>query len=163
MELGQIRDTQTRSIFVDILLKMIYEYRVSRRGKMEHLLVVEEARNIAPARREEDPPSVGERMISELRKFGEAMVFVAQFPTQVASEVIKNSGVRIIHRVSWAEDLKLIGEALNLSKEQLAHVSNLGVGEAVVSLTRLQNPILVQVEAGSVLAGERSDLSLVES
>ncbi len=128
VELGQIRDIQTRSVFVDILLKMIYEYRVSRQGKMEHLLVVEEARNIAPVRREEDPPSVGERMISELRKFGEAMVFVAQFPTQVASEVIKNSGVRIIHRVSWAEDLKLIGEALNLNKEQLAHVSSLGVG-----------------------------------
>jgi hypothetical protein len=161
VELGHIRDIQTRTVFVDILLKMVYEYRVSRRGKMEHLLVVEEARNVAPARREEDPPSVGERMISELRKFGEAIVFVAQFPTQVASEVIKNSGVRIIHRVSWAEDLKLIGEALNLNREQLAHVSNLGVGEAVVSLTRLQNPILIQVDAGSILALERRDLSLV--
>jgi hypothetical protein len=163
VELGHIRDTQTRSVFVDILLKIVYEYRMSRKGKMEHLLVIEEARNIAPARREEDPPTVGERMVSELRKFGEAMVFVAQFPTQVASEVIKNSGVRIIHRVSWAEDLKLIGEALNLSKEQLAHVSNLGVGGAVVSLTRLQQPILVQVDAGPVLAAsERSSLSLAE-
>jgi hypothetical protein len=162
IELGQIRDIQTRSVFVDILLKIIYEYRVSKRGKMEHLIVVEEARNIAPARREEDPPSVGERMISELRKFGEAIVFVAQFPTQVAAEVIKNSGVRIIHRVAWAEDLRLIGQALNLSKEQLAHVSTLGVGEAVVSLSRIQNPILVQVEAGSVLGLERRDLSLVE-
>ena len=162
VELGHIRDIQTRTVFVDILLKMVYEYRVSRRAKLEHLLVVEEARNIAPARREEDPPSVGERMISELRKFGEAIVFVAQFPTQVASEIIKNSGVRIIHRISWAEDLHLIGDALNLNKEQLGHVANLGVGEAVVSLTRLQQPILVQVEAGSVLGVERRDLSLVE-
>ena len=64
--------------------------------------------------------------------------------------------------MSWAEDLKLIGEALNLSKDQLAHVSNLSVGEAVVSLTRLQNPILVQVDAGSVLGLEKRDLSLVE-
>jgi len=162
VELGHIRDIQTRTVFVDILLKMVYEYRVSRRSKLEHLLVVEEARNIAPARREEDPPSVGERMISELRKFGEAIIFVAQFPTQVASEIIKNSGVRLIHRISWAEDLHLIGDALNLNKEQLAHVSNLAVGEAVLSLTRLQQPVLIQVEAGSVLGGERRDLSLVE-
>ena len=147
IELGQIRDIQTRSVFVDILLKIIYEHRVSKRGKLEHLIVVEEARNIAPVRREEDPPSVGERMISELRKFGEE---------------IKNSGVRIIHRVAWAEDLRFIGEALNLNKDQLAHVSSLGVGEAVVSLSRLQNPILVQVDAGSVLGAERRDLSLVE-
>ncbi len=162
VELGHIRDVQTRTVFVDMLMKMVYEYRVSRRGNMEHLLIVEEARNVAPVRRDEDPPSVGERMISELRKFGEAMVFVTQFPTHVASEVVKNSGVRIIHRVSWAEDLKLIGEALNLSKEQLSHLSNLGVGEAVVSLARLQQPVLVQVEAGSVLGLERRDLSLVE-
>jgi Helicase HerA, central domain len=161
IQLGHLRDLQTRSIFVDMLLKMVYEFRVSRRAKLEHLTLVEEARNIAPARREEDPPSVGERMISELRKFGEAMVFVAQFPTQIASEVVKNSGVRIVHRVSWAEDLRLIGDSLNLNREQIAHVSNLAVGEAVISLTRLQNPILVQVEAGSVLALERRDLSLV--
>ena len=54
--------------------------------------------------------------------------------------------------MAWAEDLRLIGQALNLSKEQLAHVSSLGVGEAVVSLRWLQNPILVQVEGGLVLS-----------
>jgi len=90
---------------------------------------------------------VRERMISELRKFGESMLFIAQFPSQVASEVVKNSGVRIIHRVAWADDLRLVGDSLNLTQEQMAHVSTLGVGEAVVSLTRLQKPLLVQVEA----------------
>lgn len=79
-ELGQIRDIQTRSIFVDILLKIIYEHRISKRGKLEHLIVVEEARNIAPVRREEDPPSVGERMISELRKFGRRWSSWPSFP-----------------------------------------------------------------------------------
>ena len=101
-------------------------------------------------------------MVSELRKFGESMLFVAQFPSQVASEVVKNSGVRIIHRVAWAEDLRLVRDSLNLTQEQLAYVSNLGVGEAVVSLTRLQKPLLVQVEAGGSLAPARRDLSLLE-
>jgi hypothetical protein len=129
VELGTIRDTQSRGIFADILMKLIYEARVSRRSRIEHLLMVEEARNIAPARRAEDPPSVGERMVSELRKFGESMIFVAQFPSQVASEVVKNSGVRIIHRVAWAEDLRLVRDSLDLTPEQLAYVSNLGIGE----------------------------------
>ncbi len=160
VELGHMRDLQTRSIFANILLKMIYENRLTREGRTEHIMLVEEARNIAPARREEDPPSVGERMISELRKFGEAMIFVAQFPTQVSSEIIKNSGLRIVHRLAWAEDLKLIGQSLNLTPEQLAHISNLGVGEVVVSLARLQRPILVQVSAESVLSVENRDLSL---
>jgi hypothetical protein len=162
VELGNIRETLSRSIFADILLKLVYEMRVGRKARMEHLTMIEEARNIAPVRREEDPPSVGERMVSELRKFGESMLFVAQFPSQVASEVVKNSGVRIIHRVAWAEDLRLVRDSLNLTQEQLAYVSNLGVGEAVVSLTRLQKPLLVQVEAGGSLSPARRDLSLLE-
>jgi hypothetical protein len=159
VELGHLRDTQTRTVVADLLLKMVYEYRLTRKGGLEHVLVVEEARNIAPVRREEDPPSVGERMISELRKFGEAMIFVAQFPTQIASEVMKNSGVRIIHRVAWAEDLKLVGEALNLDTNQQRHIAELGVGEAVLSLGRIQRPILVQVNAESLLSLERRNLS----
>jgi hypothetical protein len=162
VELGHIRETLSRSVFADILMKLVYEMRMARKVRMEHVTMIEEARNIAPVRREEDPPSVGERMISELRKFGESMLFIAQSPSQVASEVVKNSGVRIIHRVAWAEDLRLVRDSLNLTPEQLAHVSSLGVGEAVVSLTRLQKPLLVQVEAGGPLLPARRDLNLLE-
>jgi hypothetical protein len=161
VELGHIRETFSRSVFADILMKLVYEMRIARKVRLEHLTMIEEARNIAPVRREEDPPSVGERMISELRKFGESMLFIAQFPSQVASEVVKNSGVRIIHRVAWAEDLRLIRDSLNLTPEQLAYISSLGVGEAVVSLTRLQKPLLVQVDAGGALLPKR-DLNLLE-
>jgi Mrp family chromosome partitioning ATPase len=159
VELGHLRDTQTRSIFTDIMLKMVYEYRIQRRNGLEHLTLVEEARNVVPARRAEDPPSVGERMISELRKFGEAMLFVAQFPTQVASEVIKNSGARVIHRVAWPEDIALIGDSLNLTREQKEHVGRLQVGETVISLSRLQKPILVQVRGDLALLLESRDLN----
>ena len=88
------------------------------------------------------------------------MLFIAQFPSQVAPEVVKNSGVRVIHRVAWAEDLRLVRDSLNLTSEQLAYVSALGVGEAVVSLTRLQKPLLVQVEAGGSPHPASRDLSL---
>jgi len=159
IELGHLRDLQTRSIFTDIVLKLVYEHRIRQRSSLEHLTVVEEARNLAPVRRVEEPPSVGERMISELRKFGEAMLFVAQFPTQVASEVVKNSGARVIHRIAWPEDLALIGDSIGLTPEQKEHVSRLQVGEAVVSLSRILKPVLVQVKAESVISAEKSDLN----
>ncbi len=63
VELGHIRETLSRSIFADILMKLVYEMRLSRKVRMEHLMMIEEARNVAPVRRDEDPPSVGERMI----------------------------------------------------------------------------------------------------
>ena len=159
VELGHLRDIQTRSIFADIMLKLIYEYRIQRKGVLEHLTVVEEAKNIAPARRPEDPPSVGERMISELRKFGEGMLFVAQFPTQVASELVKNSGVRVVHRIGWPEDLLLVGDSLSMTREQREHITKLAVGEAVVSISRLQKPFLVQMRAEPALSGAKSDVS----
>lgn len=157
VELGHLRDIQSRAVFSDVLLKMLYEEKVKHKSNLDHLTVVEEARNIAPARRPEDPPTVGERMISELRKFGEAMMFVAQFPTHVAAEVVKNSGTKIVHRLAWPDDVALIGGALGLDQKQREHLTRLKAGEAVVGLGRVPKPILVQVRGD--YASESSDLS----
>ena len=156
VELGHLRDIQSRAVFSDVLLKMVYEEKVKRKGTLDHITVVEEARNIAPARRPEDPPTVGERMISELRKFGEGMMFVAQFPTHVAGEVVKNSGAKIIHRLAWPDDVALIGDSLGLDPKQREHLTRLKAGEAVVGLGRIPRPVLVQVRGDYP---ERSDLS----
>lgn len=118
VELGQLRGTQTRAIFTEVMLKMMYEEKVRRKSRLDHLTVIEEARIVVPARRSEDPPCVGEKMISELREFGEAMMFIAQFPTQVASEVVKNSGTKIVHRVAWPDDVSLLGDSMGLGQKQ---------------------------------------------
>jgi hypothetical protein len=159
VELGHMRDIQSRAVFSDVLLKMIYEEKVRRKGSLDHLTVVEEARNVAPARRQEDPPSVGERMISELRKFGEAMMFVAQFPSHMAAEVVKNSGTKIAHRLAWPDDVALIGDSVGLNQEQREHLTRLKAGEAVVSLGRLPGPVLVQVRADPSQGEGSRDLS----
>jgi DNA helicase HerA-like ATPase len=160
VELGHLRDVQTRAVFTDLMLKMVYEEKVRKKANLDHLTVIEEARNVAPARRAEDPPSVGERMVSELRKFGEAMMFVAQFPSHVASEVVKNSGTKIVHRVAWPDDVALIGESLGLSNKQKEHLTKLRVGEAIVGVTRISKPMLVQVGSDSPFYGESRRLSL---
>ena len=159
VELGHMRDVQSRGVFSDVLLKMVYEEKVRHKGSLDHLTVVEEARNIAPARRPEDPPTVGERMVSELRKFGEAMLFVAQFPTHVASEIVKNSGTKIVHRLAWPDDVSLIGDSLGLNLKQREYITRLKAGEAIVGLGRVQKPMLVQVRAEIHSAVESSSLS----
>ena len=92
---------------------------------------------------------MGERMISELRKFGEAMMFIAQFPSHLAPEIVRNSGAKIIHRMSWPDDVMLIGDSLGLSLRQREYVTRLAVGEAVIGLARVQKPVLVQVSPGA--------------
>jgi hypothetical protein len=159
VELGHMRDIQSRAIFCDVMLKMIYEEKVKHKGPLDHLTLVEEARNIAPSRKPEDPPSVGERMISELRKFGEAMAFVAQFPSHVAAEVVKNSGTKVVHRLAWPDDVALVGDSVGLNQKQRGHLTRLRAGEAVVSLGRLPSPILVRVRADHAHADGSRDLS----
>ncbi|MEM0385762.1 MAG: hypothetical protein QXH64_04830, partial [Nitrososphaeria archaeon] len=104
--------------------------------------------------RPEDPPSIGEKMVSELRKFGERMIFVAQYPTQISSEIIKNCGLRIIHRVSWMEDIRILKETLGLKSEQADFLSLLQTGEAIVSVGRIRAPFMVQVDMSIVGVGE---------
>ena len=160
IELGHMRDVQSRAVFSDVILKLIYEEKVKRKDKLNHLTIVEEARNIAPARRPEDPPTVGERMASELRKFGEGMIFVAQFPSHVAPEVVKNSGTKIVHRLGWPDDISLIGDSMGLNQNQREHLTRLQAGEAVIGLERIQSPLLVKVRPVYALSKENRDRSL---
>jgi len=75
VELGHFKEQEIRKIFTSIFLKLLYDYRTKEKfSKLQHVTIIEEARNIIPARRPEDPPSIGEKMISELRKFGEGFV-----------------------------------------------------------------------------------------
>ena len=113
--------------------------------------MVEEARTVVPARRAEDPPQVSEKLSAELRKFGEAVVYIAQFPSQISYEAIKNTGVKICHRISWVSDTKLMGDVMNLNSDQMKYLSNLAVGEAIVCVSRLQNSVLTAVDAEEVL------------
>ncbi|HVP23654.1 MAG TPA: DUF87 domain-containing protein [Conexivisphaerales archaeon] len=152
VELGHFRDSETRSIFSSFLLKTIYDYRLTQKqADLRHVLLIEEARAIVPARRAEDPPQVSEKLSAELRKFGEAVVYIAQFPSQVSLEAIKNTGVKICHRMSWVSDTRLMGDVMNLNPDQVKYLSNLSVGEAIVCVSRLQSSVLAAVEAEEVL------------
>ena len=95
-------------------------------------------------------------MISERRKFGEGMMFVAQFPTHIAAEVVKNSGTKIVHRLAWPDDVALMGDSMGMNPKQREHLTRLRAGEAVVGVGRFPKPILVQVRGDYP---ETSDLS----
>lgn len=147
VQLGHFKDFETRAIFSSILLKMIFDYRVAKGARgLPHVTVIEEARHVVPPRRREEPPSIGEKMINELRKFGEGMIFIAQFPSQISHEIIKNSSVKVVHRVSWAEDITLLSATLNLNREQQSYLSYLETGIAVVATSGLPGPVLVKVD-----------------
>jgi DNA helicase HerA-like ATPase len=146
IELGHIRETKIRQIYSQILLKQIYDYKISKgTNQLNHISVLEEARYIVPYRRDYDPPTIAERMINEMRKFGESIFLVTQFPTQISKDTIKNAGMTILHRIVGQEDLKMILNVISLDEKQINYIKEMETGEAIVKDGRYPLPIHIKV------------------
>lgn len=161
VELGHFKEQEIRKIFTSIFLKLLYDSRTRERfSKLQHVTVIEEARNIIPARRLEEPPSIGERMISELRKFGEGLVIISQFPTQVSNEILKNAATRIVHRIKNEDDRRLLQGAMNLTDKQATYLHYLKPGEAIINLPLIPNAFTIYVEPEPYIAQKMPDNQL---
>ncbi|RLE99822.1 MAG: hypothetical protein DRJ63_04105 [Thermoprotei archaeon] len=103
IDLSVFNSIYLRKLASLIILKNIYNYSIRRHvgSKLRHITIIEEATNIIPPRRAEDPPSIGERMYLELRKYGEVLVSIAQSPELIASSVLENTHTFIIHRLPF--------------------------------------------------------------
>ena len=147
IEMGNIREVSIKRIFGYIMLKNIFNIQ-SRTGRkrISHITVLEEARYLIPTRRDYDAPTVAEKMVDEVRKFGESIFIVSQFPSQIAKAPIKNSGILVIHRITGSEDLWYMKNVVSMTEEQIEYIKQLGVGEAVIKDSRNPLPFPVKIE-----------------
>uniref|UniRef100_A0A7J3UYU4 ATP-binding protein n=1 Tax=Candidatus Methanosuratincola petrocarbonis (ex Vanwonterghem et al. 2016) TaxID=1867261 RepID=A0A7J3UYU4_9CREN len=158
IDLTNLKDVNNRTIYANILMKMVYDYCVQRGGSsvLTHVLFIEEAQNVFPPRRPEDPMTIGERILAELRKFGEGVVVISQFPSSVSQDVVKNTAVRVIHAIRSGEDLQLIAASTSMDERQVGAIPLLSVGEAIVSLPSKSGNFFVKVSADPLLSASRS-------
>lgn len=98
-----------RSFLALLILKHLYDY-ASKRGEVKkpaHVTLIEEAWNILLPRARWEPPSVGERLFLELRKFGEIVIAVSQRVDDVSDRSVRNCSAVIMHQPSEPELEKL--------------------------------------------------------
>jgi hypothetical protein len=77
-----------------VLTKKYYE--ALRRGTTDQLveiIVAEECQNYIRGRRFDDPPSIGERVVYELRGFGVGVILVCPDPELLPQGILKDVGV----------------------------------------------------------------------
>lgn len=162
VELGHFKEQEIRKIFTSIFLKLLYDYRTRETvSKLQHVTIIEEARNIIPARRPEDPSSIGERMISELRKFGEGLVIIAQFPTQISYEILKNAATRICHQIKTEDDRRILQGAMKLTDRQASYLHYLETGGAIINMPLIPHALPVYVETEPHTLSQLPDSQLV--
>ena len=141
------------------LLQAINQHLHNNPGKdgLRHVLVIEEAHNIvgthgrvSGGENSADPRAEAAnfmvRMLAEVRKLGMGIVIADQTPAAVAPEVLKNTGIKAVHRTVSGDDRDSLAESMLLDSAQSDELARLGRGECFLYHEYLYWPQPVQVK-----------------
>lgn len=162
IELRNLGDDEEKSFVMALLLCQLYEYAESRQTsaapdqeRLQHLTLIEEAHRLLSA---PSGPTSAESsdskakavtmftdMLAEMRSYGEGFVIADQIPTKLTPEIMKNSSVKIVHRLVSTADRTSVAGTMNLTEDQSRHLATLRPGEAVVHDERIGAAVLVEM------------------
>jgi hypothetical protein len=121
----------------------------NNRERLRHVTVVEEAHRLL--KRTDNGGATAHAvelfasLLSEIRSYGEGIIVAEQIPVKILPDVVKNSAIKIVHRLPSADDRDFVGAAMNLSKEQSDYVVTLPDGVAAVFADGMDHPVLVSM------------------
>lgn len=142
LELEEIRNGQQKALvigFVITNLMVAIKRKFNRSNKkIAHVTLVEEAHRLLSRFEPGDDPNkrlaveTFADMLAEVRKYGESMIIADQVPTKLTSDVLKNTNIKIIHRLFAQDDKEMVGATMSLNDDQKDFLSSLAPGHAVV-------------------------------
>ena len=144
VELEDIGDEETKAFLMSLLLVQVMEYRMGEadaQKKLRHLILIEEAhrllKNISSGTVENADPRGNAvemfcNMLAELRSKGQGFIIADQIPSKLAPDAIKNTNLKIIHRIVAEEDRNLVGKSTHMNEAQIEHLSTLKQGVGAV-------------------------------
>lgn len=153
-ELEDIGDDDVKAFVIGILLVQLYEYRkaAGNSHQLIGVLVVEEAhrllKNVPSGEGNNSRAKAVEffcNMLAEIRSYGQGILIADQIPTKLASDTIKNTNLKLVHRTVMEDDRKCIGAAMNMTPEQTDYLSSLRRGCAAVYAEGDNRPKLVEM------------------
>ena len=77
--------------------------------------------------------------------YGEGFLVAEQIPSKLALDVIKNTNLKVVHRIVAGDDRKVLGDTMNMEEQQCEMLSTLRLGQAAVFAEGDDRPILVAV------------------
>ena len=88
-------------------------------------------------------------LLAEIRAYGEGLVIAEQIPAKLVPDVIKNTAVKIVHRLPAADDRDSVGATMNLTPDQSRYLVTLVPGEAAVFTDGMDYPVLARMPDGT--------------
>jgi hypothetical protein len=124
---------------------------------LRHVIVVEEAhrllKNVASERAGRGAGSAHAvelfaGLLAEIRAYGEGIIIAEQIPSKIIPDVIKNTALKLVHRLPSADDRLALGATMNLTPEQSEYVVTLRPGAAAVFADGMDRPLLTAIPNG---------------
>lgn len=147
INLSAMGDDTDRSFVMSLLLQFLYEYRINEAesddfsfnsNKLRHLAVIEEAHRVMSYNPNPDSAQAKcgqlfSNMLSEIRAYGQGLVIVDQVPGRLIPDAIKNTNLKIIHRLIASDDIDSVASSMGLTNDQRSIIPRLATGQAIVS------------------------------
>jgi uncharacterized protein len=126
--------------------------RAGQREGLRHVIVIEEAHRLLRAGRQGRASAhaveLFASMLAEIRAYGEGLVIAEQIPAKLVPDAVKNTALKVVHRLPARDDRDLVGAAMNLDEDQSRHVVSLPPGVAAVFADGMDRPVRVRVPFG---------------
>jgi hypothetical protein len=115
------------------------------------VIVIEEAHRLLRSGREGASAHAVElfaSLLAEIRAYGEGLLIAEQIPAKLVPDVVKNTALKIVHRLPARDDRELVGATMNLDAEQSRQVVSFPPGVAAVFADGMDRPLRVRVPFG---------------
>lgn len=142
LELDALSEDE-KALTMMVLLVLVRERAITTRrsgAPLTHVCLVEEAHNLlggsTTPKEGADPKGVAVRffvrMLAEMRALGEGLIIADQLPTALAPEAVKNTNIKIMHRLTAADDREVLGKTMVLAEGQVEQAALLPAGMSYV-------------------------------
>lgn len=155
LEMDELKSPEDKALFMGFILtrlSAVVKQKHKKNKDYKHLTLVEEAHRLLSKPDYSDPGSKKAAvetfadMLAEVRKYGEGLIIVDQIPNKLASEVLKNTNTKIIHKILAKDDKEAVGDTMLMNSKQKEFLSALPVGEAIIFTENTDKPVNVAIK-----------------
>jgi uncharacterized protein len=159
LAIEDVANDEDKAFLMGTLIIRIVEHlrvraRRARQDGLRHVIVIEEAHRLLRAGREGRASAhaveLFASMLAEIRAYGEGIVVAEQIPAKLVPDVVKNTALKVVHRLPARDDRDVVGAAMNLDDAQSRQVVSLEPGVAAVFADGMDRPLRIRVPFGGV-------------
>jgi len=153
IELNAIHDLEQKALLMAFILTNICVYTKLVQvgdGQLKNAILIDEAHVLLGSSASSNEANAQkatveslQSMIAEIRSYGTSIIIADQSPEKVSREVVANTDIKMVFRLTEEKEKKIIESSTNMSPEMYNYLSSLKRGEAYVYCSKTKEPQLI--------------------